>query len=472
MNLYQMAGVVLIILLILSLSVYSGTKVKSGAASPSGAGITAGIIMGTLVGGSSTVGTAQLAYTYGMSAWWFTLGGGISCLVLGLCFAGPFRKNGARTLGGMVEQEFGPAAGISASVLNTIGTFISIISQMIAASAVLAVLFPAMPLWAELVLTALFMITYVVIGGQKGAGMVSILKLALLYIAMVVSGAMVLYFTGGIGGFFSMVASIDNPEGVHFFNLLARGAGTDIGAGVSLLLGVVTTQTCAQAILSAKSEGSARMGALISTCLIPPIGIGGILVGLYMRANFPAISAKTALTTFVTTYMPSALSGIVLGALFVAVVGTGACLALGISFVLNEDILNRFTDRFNTPKKQRFMGRTWMVLVLLLACVLSMGSLGDMILNFAFMSMGLRAAATFAPLCAALFFPGRVHPRLAVVSIIAGPVAVLVGNLAGLPFDSLFLGMAVGFLCILLGALVKRPAPAHKAAKSVGITTL
>ncbi len=470
MNLYQMAGVVLIILLILSLSVYSGTKATAGSNSQSGAGITAGIIMGTLVGGSSTVGTAQLAYTYGMSAWWFTLGGGISCLVLAICFVGPFRKNGARTLGGMVEQEFGAAAGLSASVLNTIGTFISIISQMIAASAVLAVLFPSMPLWAELALTTLFMIAYVVIGGQKGAGMVSILKLALLYIAMLVSGAMVLYFTGGIGGFFSMVAAIDNPEGVHFFSLLARGAGTDIGAGVSLLLGVLTTQTCVQAILSASSHASARTGALISTFLIPPIGIGGILVGLYMRANYPTLAAKTALTTFVTTYMPSALSGIVLGTLFIAVVGTGACLSLGISFVLNEDILKRFTQRFNAPKKQMFMERAWMVLTLALACMLSMGSLGDMILNFAFMSMGLRAAATFPPLCAALFFPGRVDSRMAVASIILGPVAVLIGKLAGLPFDSLSLGVAVGFLLVLLGIPVKRKQPIKPPVKNVGIT--
>ena len=33
--------------------------------------------MGTLVGGSSTIGTAQLAFDYGISAWWFTLGGGV-----------------------------------------------------------------------------------------------------------------------------------------------------------------------------------------------------------------------------------------------------------------------------------------------------------------------------------------------------------------------------------------------------------
>jgi SSS family solute:Na+ symporter len=461
MNLYEMLGVVLTIVLILGLSVYSGTKAK-GSASKNGSAVTAGIIMGTLVGGSSTVGTAQLAFNYGMSAWWFTLGGGISCLVLALGFAGPLRRNGGHTLIGMVEQEFGPVAGLSASILNTVGTFINIISQMIAASAVLAVLFPNMGLTGELIITTVFMILYVVIGGRKGAGMVGILKLALLYVAMIGSGVLVLKMVGGLGSFVEMVNGIDNPEGVRFFSVLARGAGTDIGAGVSLLLGVLTTQTYAQAVLSAKSDGAARTGALVSTFLIPPIGIGGILVGLYMRANYPDIVAKTALTTFVTKFMPAGLSGIVLGTLFIAVVGTGAGLALGISFVLNEDILNRFTHRFDGPQKQKFMGRVWMVLVLVLACVLSMGSLGDAILGFAFMSMGLRAAAVFAPLCAALFFPGRVDRKWAVASIIAGPVAVFVGKMMSLPFDSLFLGIGVGILLIVIGALVKAVARSEK----------
>ncbi len=454
MDLPMMLGVLGTVVLILGLSVYSGTKTRG--AHKNGAAITAGLIMGTLVGGSSTVGTAQLAYNYGMSAWWFTLGGGLSCLVLALCFVGPLRHNGGRTLIGMIEQEFGGTAGLSASVLNTIGTFINVISQMISASAVLAVLFPALGLGWELVITTVFMILYVVIGGRRGAGMVGILKLVLLYVAMIGSGVLVLKMTGGVSGFTGMVRGIENPEGVNFFSLFARGAGTDLGAGVSLLLGVLTTQTYAQAVLSAKSDGAARVGALASTFLIPPIGIGGILVGLYMRAHFPGLAAKTALTSFVTQFMPGALGGVVLGTLFIAVVGTGAGLALGMSFVLNEDILNRFTHRFDGPQKQRRMGRMWMVLVLVLACVLSMGPLGDTILTFAFMSMGLRAAAVFASLCAALFFPGRVDRRWAVASIIAGPVAVFVGKLVGLPFDSLFLGVGLGLVLIALGAVFNK----------------
>lgn len=455
MNPLQLAGMILTILLILGLSVYSGMKNKK-AGQKNGSVVVAGIIMGTLVGGSSTVGTAQLAYDYGMSAWWFTLGGGISCLVLALGFVGPFRHNGGHTLVGMINNEFGPTAGVSASILSTVGTFINIISQMIAASAVLAVLFPDMGLMMELIITTVFMILYVVIGGAKGAGMVGILKLALLYLAMIGSGLLVLRLTGGVSGFVDVVGTIDNPQGIHFFSLFARGVGTDLGAGVSLLLGVLTTQTYAQAVLWSKSDRAARTGALISTLLIPPIGIGGILVGLFMRATHPGIVAKTALTSFVMEYMPPVFSGVVLGTLFVAVVGTGAGLALGISFIINEDIVDRLTHKFDGAAKQRLLGKTWIVLILVIACVLSSGSLGDLILGFAFMSMGLRAAVVFAPMCAALFFPGRVEPRFALAAIVAGPVAVLAGKLAGLPFDPLFVGIGVSALLVVCGGIYRR----------------
>ncbi len=451
-------GMTAIIALILGLSIYSGTRNKK-AASKHGSAVAAGIIIGTLVGGSSTVGTAQLAYNYGMSAWWFTLGGGISCLILALVYAKPMRSNGGHTLVGMISNEFGTAAGVSASILSAIGTFINIISQMIAASAVLTVLFPNLGLVPELIITTVLMILYVVIGGAKGAGMVGILKMILLYISMLGCGILVLIKTGGLGGFIEMTNAIDNPEGVHFFNIFARGVGVDLGAGMSLLFGVVTTQTYAQALLWAKSDSAARRGALYSAFLIPPIGIGGILVGLYMRANFPGIVAKTALTAFINMYMPPVLSGIVLGTLFIAVVGTGAGLALGISFIINEDIVDRLTHKFDGAEKQRLMGKTWIVLILILACAMSSGPLGDTILSFAFMSMGLRAAAVFAPLCAALFWPGKVDKRFALASIIAGPVMTLVGELINLPFDSLFLGVGVGILLIAAGAVKKKVSP-------------
>ena len=96
------------------------------------------------------------------------------------------------------------------------------------------------------------------------------------------------------------------------------------------------------------------------------------------------------------------------------------------------------------------------VVVLLLACVLSMGPLGDTILNFSFMSMGLRGATVFVPLCFAMFLSGYVPDKYAELSIIFGPATVLLFNLWNvLPFDPLFGGVIVSAIIMLAGMITK-----------------
>ena len=446
---------------IVGLSVWSGTQVKNGQ-KQNGLGVVAGVIMGTLVGGSSTIGTAQLAYTYGMSAWWFTLGAGIACLILALVYAKPLRHTGCATLVGIIRREYGDSAGMTVSLLSATGTFINIISQLISATAVIAVVFPAMTLRAAVAASVVFMVLYVIFGGTKGTGMVGIVKMALLYVSVLACGALVLRMVGGVDSFVDMVHTIDNPDGVRFFSLFARGVSTDGGACLSLILGVLTTQTYAQGVLSGKTDRDGLGGALLSAFLIPPIGIGGILVGLYMRANaalYPGMVAKTALTTFVTAHMPPLLAGVILGALFIAVVGTGAGLALGISTILNNDVVKRLTRRFDEEKKLARLGKVWIILVLAAAGLLSCGALGDTILQFAFMSMGLRGAVVFTPLLCALWLPGKIHRHWCIASAIVSPVIVLIfGVWKVFPVDSLFLGIAASLLIMGVGLVMGRRA--------------
>ena len=308
---------------------------------------------------------------------------------------------------------------------------------------------------AAVAISVVFMILYVIFGGTKGTGMVGILKMLLLYTAMLSCGILVLSMVGGIDGFTDMVTAI--PDTTPFFSLFARGVSLDAGACASLILGVLTTQTYAQAVLSGKTDRDGVKGALISAFLIPPIGIGGILVGLYMRANaglYEGLTAKTALTTFVTAHMPPLLSGVILGGLFIAVVGTGAGLALGISSIINNDIAGRLSARCKNPKVSGKLSKLWIVLVLAAAGILSCGALGDIILQFSFMSMGLRGAVIFMPLLCALWLPGRIRPRYAMAAVIAGPLAVLVFGLwKVLPFDSLFAGIGIAVLIMSAGLL-------------------
>lgn len=450
LTVWHAVGIVAALLVIIVVGYMAGRKVHGAedfnSGGKSGAVVVAGAIMGTLVGGSSTVGTAQLAYTFGMSAWWFTLGAGISCLLLAICFVGPLRRSGCTTITGMISKEFGERAGLFASILSSIGIFINLLAQLISAQSLITTLIPEIGLFTSTIFAATLMAVYVIFGGVLAAGIVGIAKLVLLYIAVLISGVLVLNLSGGIGNIWNAL-----PHETYF-NLFARGFGTDAGAGLSLLLGVLSTQSYAQAVISGKSEKAARGGALISAVMIPPIGAGGILVGYFMRLNYPDIVAAQAFPLFIVNHMPALLGGVFLATLLIATVGTGAGLSLGISTVLGNDIIKKRTRRFDDPKKNLTMSRVLILIILAVALLMTVTLESSLILNFSFMSMGLRAAVVFMPLCAALFMPGRVPPAAALAAIIAGPAAVLCGKIVGIGFDPLFIGVALAAAIVFAGA--------------------
>ncbi|MBQ8831387.1 MAG: hypothetical protein IJ017_07285 [Oscillospiraceae bacterium] len=470
-NPMMIVGLIISIAAIVGLAIFTGMKKKQGGGKI-GFGVVAGLILGTLVGGSSTVGTAQLAFNYGMSAWWFTLGAGLGCLILALVYAKRLRAENSPTLVGMVKNEYGSKAGMAATILNSVGTFINILSQLIAASSVVLVVMPTMGTAWTIIIAAAVMVLYVVFGGSKGAGIVGILKLILLYVAMVTCGIIAYNNLGGMSGVTSAIKSFSDELGRNFASLFCRGAGKDMGSCVSLILGVLTTQTYSQAVLTAKSDKDGITGALISTFLIPPIGIFGILVGLYMRsvadpaaladAAQTAVLAKTALTDFILNYsgIPPILAGIMLGALFIASVGTGAGLALGIATVINRELIQKKAK--NAKLSADNMNKLLIVVVLAVATALACTPIGDTILEFAFMSMGLRGCTVFAPLCFALWAKGKVKSNYAFVSIIGGSIVALILGVLNLfkvitlPVDAVFPGIAVGLVIMLIGLADKR----------------
>lgn len=498
LSVLHIIGLLATIALIVGIGFYSGKKVSSAADFSGGSGkagpwIVCGAIMGTLVSGQATVGTAQLAFSYGMSAWWFTLGSGIGCLVLALGFAVPYRRSGCSTLLQIVSKEYGPRAESLGSVFCSIGIFISVVAQILSATALLSTIFPVNHLAAALI-SIVLMAFYVVFGGMWGAGMGGVAKFILLYLSCIVGGVLVYGLAHGLTGLtetlrallsgtdLGRLSGLSDASDVHarFASLLARGASKDIGSCLSLILGVLATQTYAQAIWSAKSDRAARKGALLSAVLIPPIGIACILIGLYMRGQcitaeeaaalqaagqaIPAgmtqiASSAQVFPVFVVHHLPKLLGGVVLGTLFMTVVGGGSGLALGMSSILVTDIFARKNTRIREDSHTNLVVTRGTILgILAAAAVVAILVPGAMINDFGFLSMGLRGAVVFLPLCGGLWLKGKIPPKFAVASIVAGPIAVLAGSFLPLPFDPLFLGMAVCLLVMAAGLVQKKPA--------------
>ena len=490
-------GLAATIALIIGIGIWSGKKVRSaedfsGGGGKAGPWIVCGAIMGTLVSGQATIGTAQLAFNYGMSAWWFTLGSGIGCLILAVAYVVPLRRSGCTTLLQIVSKEYGPKAEALGSALCSIGIFVSVVAQILAATALLTTILPLNHLAAALI-SIVLMAFYVVFGGVWGAGMGGVAKLILLYVTSILGGVLVFGLAHGFSGLMETLnallagtelgnlAGLTDGAAVHsrFTSLIARGASKDIGSGLSLILGVLSTQTYAQGVWSGKSDSAARKGSLLSALLIPPIGIACILIGLYMRGHCVTADELAALQAagqslpegmtvlssssqvfpvFAVTHMPKLLGGVVLGTLFMTVVGGGSGLALGMASILVTDIFARKSRRVRESSSAALIvTRGTILAILVIAAAVAILVPGAMINDFGFLSMGLRGAVVFLPLCGGLWLKGKIAGQYAVASIVAGPIAVLAGELLALPFDPLFLGMAVCAVIMAFGLIRGKP---------------
>ena len=491
------AGIALVVALILTVGLLSGRRVKNSSDFLSGSGkagtfLVAGAVMGSLVGSQATMGTAQLSFQFGFSGWWFTLGCFFGCLALALVYSFKLRKSGCITELAIITREYGKASGTLSSVLCSFGIFISVFSQVIACAGLISTLFPGTPLWAGALLSALFMGLYVIFGGAWGAGMGGVVKLLLLCGVSLLGLCFILYRSHGpiglwndlngllagtsLGMIRQEATGVPNiiDEGTlraQFLSLTARGAMKDLSSGFSLLLGVLCTQSYAQAIWSGKSDKAARNGALISAFAAPFIGLCGVAIGLFMRSHYmlraeaEALAAvgrvvpdlpilETTIRTmpaFALDHFPPLVAGVILGTLLITAISGGAGLSFGMATILTRDILKRFSRRWDDPQRELRAVRICIGGVLLAAVAVTVSMPDSLINDFGFLSMGFRASVLFLPMTAALWLPGRLDDRCILISMILSPCIVILSKLLSLPGDPLLLGMATSMLCCAAG---------------------
>lgn len=403
-----------------------------------------GAITGTLVGGASTIGTAQLAFIWGLSAWWFTLGAGLACLILGLFLAIPLRQSNVETIPEFIARYHGERARVAASLFSAIGMFIQIVAQLLACGAILAVLFD-MKLVLSAAVSSLLVLLFTLSGGMKSAGLTGILKMVLIYLTMVIAGGLALFKAGGI----TQLTTQFSFE--PWFNIFGYGVSEGISDLLSMVVGVISTQTYLQAVFSAGNGTTARRGALYSAVFIPPLGLLGILVGLFMRQSHPDLQSALALPTFILDYMPDALAGVAFATLLIAAVGTASGLALGVATTLKVDVL-RYFFRISNQELTRF--RILTVLIVCSAFILLLCNLGSAIMDWSFLSMGLRGATLFFPILFAVFF-SKYNLRLAgAISIILAPAGVIVCGLMKIEaIEPLYTGLTLSAVIFTIALL-------------------
>jgi SSS family solute:Na+ symporter len=424
-----------------------------------------GIIVGALVGGSSTVGTSEAAFVYGLPAWWFTLGAGIGCLILSTLFVKPLLRTGVETLPQYLMTAFGPPIRPLVAVCDSIGLFSTIPGQAASAIALLTVLLQwSLPPLAALV--GALIVAYVFTGGAISAGVAGFVKLLIAFSALLVFGAVALVLAGGL-------APLHQSLPGKYFSLFGNGVWKDVGNGFGIILGVLTTQVYVQAVLSGRDERQARIGGLLAGLGTTLLGLGGVAVGMFMRVHEPGIAPAQALPLFATHYFPPVIGGMLLGAILITIITCAGGLALGIATMFTRDLYQPYLRQKTGDRQGLLVARTAIVVVVLAGVLIGASHLLKLIISYSFLAFAFRADAMLVPLVVAVL-GNRTRLRSAgagVGALLGGMTTNLFWNLAIEPGGAaLFIGLMGSVAGLFVGHALSLVSRDKQAISQAGIS--
>ena len=414
-----------------------------------GVGMVAGSIIGTIVGGAATMGTAQLGFKLGLTAWWFTLGSGIALIIMAIFYAVPLRRSSLTTVSEFLVGNYGNIAGPFTSISASAGIFFSIVASTLTALSLVAGLFNV-SIETSGVIVLLLTVAIVFFGGISGAGMAGLLKILLIFGTIFVGG--ILSFVD-MGCWQGLQATFQEYP---WFSLFGRGVEDGLFSLVSMVVGVISTQTYVQSIFSAKDSKTAAAGCISAALVVIPVGLPSVMIGMFMSKMHPEINSIDALPLYLVTYLPEWLGGIGLGAILISAMGSLSGLALGVGTMISRDLVKNIWKGASSTNLL-WASRISVLLVTICAIVFVFFHLDSSVLEWNYLSMALRGSGIFLPLTFAVFFPGKVNRKFGIMAIIGGIlVACLWKYIAPWKINGLFPALACNLLFLIPGLLVKK----------------
>lgn len=447
-------SIILTLVITLAPGIIAARKIKSAddynvGGRSAGMGIVAGSIIGTIVGGAATVGTAQLGYKLGLTAWWFTLGSGIALILMAVFYAVPLRKSGLTTVSEFLVVNYGKPAGWLASISASAGIFFSIVASSLTAIHLVAGLFKT-SLFMSALLIVVITAAFVFFGGISGSGMAGIFKIVLIFASIFVGGLVAYNDMGGWTGLQAVYPAYP------WFSLFGRGLEDGLFSLGSMIVGVISTQSYVQAIFSAKDTKTAASGCIAAALVVIPVGLPSVMIGMFMHAHHPEINSIDALPLYLINYLPDWLGGIGIAALLLSALGSIAGLSLGVGTMISRDIIKNLWQSA-TSVNLLWASRFSVLSVTVCALVFVFYHLDSSVLEWNYLSMCLRGSGIFLPLTFAIFFPGRLRACLGVAAIGAGIFAACTWKYIS-PWEINALFPALGYnLLFLIPALLMGP---------------
>lgn len=412
------------------------------------------LLMSEFIGTSATIGTAQEAYSVGISAAWNVIALAVGFGLFSLFVAKRYKALGENTISGALARNYGEGVRTATSVIMTCALLIVAVAIYASGGAILSGLLGIDRSWA-IVIVGVLATGYVVVGGMRSVVYTNVLHAVMKLAAVALLAGIGMSRVGGIDELrAALPASSFSLDGVGWSQIFAW-----LIAGIGAIF---ATQYVVQAIVTVRDPERAQRAGFYSALLLVPFGILAAIVGMVSAVLYPDIESIDALPALAVDIDPL-LTGLVMCGLVGAILGSIAALVIGSSTLMLKDFYRPYFNRTGNDRKDVVFLRvaTFAAGVIPIALAL----FAENVLAVTFLAKSLRAA--LAVLIVLMFYkPGYGNSRGAVVSIVAALVATTGWFLAGDPFgiDNAYIAVATPLVVMtgaqLLGRKGPPPAPA------------
>ena len=415
------------------------------------------MIAGIAVGGSSTVGIAQNAYTTGISAGWYDVAWAAGAIIVGFALA-------SHMLGCVFGQSFSLVSTCIQVIINTV----IIALQIIAGGTILTALMPdVFSLELGIIVSAVMFGLISFVGGLMAASLSNVVNIAVIYIGLTVGVVATVFHFGGFETINMALPAGMSGDGSHWYSLVSgMGLAAIVAWFVTMIIDAVPNGGVIQNIIAARSPEDARKGTIFAGILMIPAGFMSAIFGIVAAAYFPGLESSAMALPSVVMELPSWVAGILLAGLWAADVSTATGLMMGVSTMVSEDVIFKYFYKGVNRRSRLRISRGVCLAVIIISYVAA--TQVSNILN-ALMS-ALTLFAPYAILMTAMFlFPKTVKRSSGWITLVFGMVTYVVVQLI-VP-EWRILGQAIytvtlmSFIGFALSQLDKRPAPTENLKK-------
>jgi SSS family solute:Na+ symporter len=352
------------------------------------------------IGGASVVAGASNAYHSGISAGWYIGSMVIGCSLFGLFFAARVnrigRQNKLLTYPDMIESRYDSRTRVVATI-TTILAYLGYAAGQIAASALVLQTLLGMQYEAALLLSAGIIVVYTATGGFLAITFTDWVQVSILFVGVAIVGIPIAVANGG--DWSTLTTSL--PE--SYFDVGGMGWPTILAMVVSISLSFFTAMDNYTRCFAARSEQTARRGALIASVLLVPLLVGTVWMGLTTQVLIPGMAdTGDVLTRFVIEYFPVGLKGLLLVGILAALMSTADICILTASANATRDIYQRYVNPAVEPK--RLLGMSMVASAVIGTGATLMAWLMQDVLSILLVAFTVNSAALFLPSIAMVYF--------------------------------------------------------------------